>query len=142
MSIMNDMMIKVSSEAGIGFVEQIKAWWKELHDRIVLWLASLDLTSAAVIETVSFAGVGFLVGFLLRKHLRLLLMFAALLAGALWALQEFNIVAINWDQAKQAAHLLPNDTLGSLFASLVVWFKAKMAPVIGFLVGFLIGYKA
>ena len=123
-------------------LDQAGVWFGALRDKISCWVRDLNLTPAGIIEIYSYFGGGFLVGFLLKKYFRAGLVLIILFVAAGWALVEFNVVTINWGNAQNLAHVTPNDTLGTIVASLAQWCKQHLVIVVSSLVGFLLGHKA
>ncbi len=120
---------------------QIGVLLEALRLKISHMLETLELTPNKIIEICSYIGVGLFVGFLLKKYFRLVLFFGLLLVGVVWVLGEFNLVVINWDYAQNLAHVTPNDTVGTLFASTAHWLRQNLVIVLSSLFGFVVGYK-
>lgn len=121
----------------LNWLDSLKGFWQNLHDKIVLWLASLDLRSDLVIETATCVILGFLTGFILSRHLRFLVILIMMVLGLAWLFQEINFIQINWSHFNWVS----NDDLGTLITNLAQWTKAHIIAAVGFLVAFLIGYK-
>jgi len=137
----NYLVLTSKTQPDLGVLSHIKDWWQTLHDRIVLWLASMDFNSMNIIEIAMFVGAGFLVGIILQRHLKGLVIFVILLAAAGWALQGLNLIVINWDYANQLTGTVSNLSLSNLLTISVDWAKEHLVQVAGFGVGLLIGTK-
>lgn len=137
----NNLLVNVKA-AVIQMTSQATVWWGILRDKISCWLRDLDLTPDTIIEICTYAGGGFLVGFLLKKYFRMGIILIVLLVAAGWALVEFDLITINWGNAQNLTHVAPSDTLGNVLANLAFWVKAHLVIVVSGLVGFLIGHKA
>lgn len=122
-------------------VDEAGAWLIALRDKVYCWLQELDLTPSAMIEICSYLGGGFLVGFLLKKYFRAVIVLIILLGAAVWGLVEFDLISVNWSNAQNLAHVAQTDTLSTIVTNLAQWCKQHVVMVISCLIGFLIGHK-
>lgn len=127
------VIVKLANKASI--------WFEEVRIKITEWLRSVQLTPLKALEVFSYLGVGFFVGFLFKKYLRAVFLFAVLFVGVLWVLEAFDLVIINWSNLQILAHVTPNDTIGNLVNSYVQLAKQNLAIVISGFLGFVIGYR-
>lgn len=87
--------------------------------------------------------IGIAVGFTIKKTLKLGLVLVGLLVLVALALQQYDVIVINWTTLEQ----LYNDSIqqsGGLFVMLRQWAESigSLIPVAGsFVVGFLIGMR-
>ncbi len=122
-------------------ITKIGSWLEILRLKIVDLLQKLELTPVRIIEICSYLGIGFFVGFLLKKYFRIVILFSIAYIVLIWVLGEFDLVLINWSHVQSLAHVTPEDTIGSILASSVKWIKQNLAIVVSGSFGFLVGYK-
>ena len=89
------------------------------------------------------AFLGFLIGFAIKKSIKIGLFVAGILLIFLVFLSEYNIIIINWDYLKE---LYQNFVKGISFKSgylsqTLNWFKSSIPTTGGFAVGFFSGLK-
>jgi uncharacterized membrane protein (Fun14 family) len=105
------------------------------------WLNSLDLNSRKVIEIVSFFGIGFFSGFLLKKYFRYVLLSLIVLTVVAFILENSSIIHIDWNRVRSILGIASTDTIDSIFYVSFDWVKANVVSSISALIGFVIGYK-
>ena len=116
-------------------------WFQSMQLQFMDWWQNLDLTPFKIIEISSYLASGFIVGLLLKKYLRSVLIFAILFSGLVWLLGVFDLIVINWNQAQNFVHIAPDDTLGTIYTSFMFWVKANLIMVVSSLIGLVIGCK-
>jgi uncharacterized membrane protein (Fun14 family) len=109
--------------------------------KVTVWVKSLDLSTMKVAELFAYAGVGFFLGFLLKKHFRILVIFLVSVTVLLWVLAQFDVVIFNWNQVQQLANVRPTDTLNTILTNYVNLAKAHWMPLLGGVLGLLFGYR-
>ncbi len=99
-----------------------------------------DLSVSRIVELLAYFGIGFFLGFLLKRYCRyVLIAFVALIVAAI-VLQSFGFIAINWKSVQSFFGIYPHDTIGSISTSLITWIKEHILVVISSILGFIIGY--
>ncbi len=124
-----------------GFFGQMGNFLGALQVKLVNLMQKLELTPDNIIETCSYLGVGFFIGFVIKKYLKMFLGFVFLFLVTIWALDGFNLIMINWNHFQSLMHIAPNDTVGSLMHAITCWGKQNLRMVVGGLIGILLGYK-
>jgi len=140
------------TQMNVGFMQGVHDWFAASSIKVGLWLQiirlkiveimqTLELTPTKIIEICSYLGVGFFVGFLLKRYFKYVLIFVLTYVGLIWVLGESDFVLINWSHIQSLAHINPNDTVGTVFSSTFCWIRQNLALVIGSVFGFLVGYR-
>lgn len=106
---------------------------------------NFQLSRALFFDMAFFAGIGFLVGFLMRRFAAYLIAFV-LFGIALIALQEMEIIMLHVNTGKLFQILgvpLGSNVSNELIIPLIVgWLKTHMIVAITAVVGFLLGLQA
>jgi uncharacterized membrane protein (Fun14 family) len=120
-------------------------WIVELAAKINIdeFLLKFNLTTASLIEILTYSFGGILVGFLSRRYLKHVIIFGIALFLLLKGLEYTNItvVAFNWTKMKELTGIGPNDTVSNVLQNYACWIQDHMPLTIGTLIGFAIGLK-
>ncbi|MDR3647062.1 MAG: hypothetical protein P4L22_05985 [Candidatus Babeliales bacterium] len=116
-------------------------WMDSIKETLLNWYNKLDLNSNKVIELASYFAVAFFIGFILKRHARILFSCAIVLTIALLIFAYFDLAFINWSKVRELTNISPNDTLGTLIENCIIWVKQNIILVISALLGILFGYK-
>lgn len=105
-------------------------------------MQSIKGSKNLLIEVGMYLGIGFLVGFLLKKYSKYVLVALLCIAG-LVVLQQFDFVTIAFNTAKiQEVFAVRSSSLqADLFSMYWDWIKINFSIVLSFSIGFLIGLK-
>jgi len=117
-----------------SIIEKFKVWVQD-------WFTRLDLSTTKILELLTYFGVGFFVGFLLKKYFKYIFIAILILGLGLFILQNSNVISIDWVKIRQLTGVSPEDTLGSLFQIYLDWIKQNLLIIITGFVGLLVGYK-
>ncbi len=96
-----------------------------------------------IIDVLLYGGIGFLTGFLFKKHSQYLILLILFIAGC-FVLQQFNILFItfNWPKVHELMGTQPTGLTGdNLLLLSWEWIKANFVISLSFIVGFLAGLK-
>lgn len=120
-------------------------WVDTLKERVQFdKLADKAWTSRnIIIDVLLYGGIGFLTGFLFKKHSQYIILLILFIAGC-FALQQFNIVFItfNWPKIHELMGTQPTGMVGdNLLLLSWEWVKANLIISLSFVVGFLAGLK-
>ena len=118
----------------IGFFQKAKTSFFD-------WLNSQNLNSKKIIEIFAFLGVGFIVGYFLKKYFKYVLLSLVVIIVAAFILDYSSIIHIDWIKIRQILGIAPTDTIDSVFNVAIDWIKANILVTIASIVGFLLGYK-
>ena len=96
-----------------------------------------------IIDVLLYGGIGFLIGFLFKKHSQYLIFFILFFAGC-FVLKQFDIMSItfNWPRIHELMGTQPTGMVGDNLLLLGwEWIKANLAISLSFIIGFLAGLK-
>jgi len=121
--------------AAQGFLTKVQDWINSLF-------AKLQINKQTLMEIGLYLGLGFIVGFLLRKFSTYVFMVVLFIIG-LYVAQYYNLVdlAINWKQVQATFGIKSTSLDASMMSVYWEWFKLNFVIVISFAVGFLFGIK-
>ena len=101
----------------------------------------LDTSTNKLIEVVSYLGIGFFSGILIKKYFYYLIIIISTILATCYFCDQYNIFLINWDKLHEITGISSNDTIMTIFEHFSNIFKNNMACATSLLLGFLIGYK-
>ena len=101
----------------------------------------LDTSTNKLIEVVSYLGIGFFSGILIKKYFYYLIIILATVIATGYFCDQYNIILINWNKLHELTGISSNDTIMTIFEHFSTIFKNNMACMTSLLLGFLIGYK-
>lgn len=96
-----------------------------------------------IIDIALYAGLGFLLGYLVKRFSSYVIM-AAIFVVIMVALQQFEVifVAINWAKIQSVFGMQPATAAdASLMSSFWEWMKSNVLISVSFIIGFLLGLK-
>jgi uncharacterized membrane protein (Fun14 family) len=103
-------------------------------------LAQFKFSWKTITELAVGFGAGFLLGFLVKRYARQVIVLLVLFSVVLIGLEYFNFISIDWTAIKNFIGL-PTQTLESIAQEYFTWAKEHILTVVTGLIGFLIGYK-
>lgn len=118
----------------INAYEQIKA-------KAFEWFSGTDLNTIKALQIVSFFGIGFFIGFFLKKYFKEVVLIIAGLIITLIILEYFTLIDINWIALKSVAKVQGTETVEDLFSILIIYIKEQFLLIISFLIGLVIGSR-
>ncbi len=135
------------SNGGVqGTAKVMNGGWFDLFKERIQFDAMVDKAWASkniIIDVVLYGSIGFLGGFLFKKHSQYLILFILFVAGC-FVLQQFNIMSItfNWQKIHELMGTQPTGMVGDNLLILTwEWIKANLVVSLSFVVGFLAGLK-
>jgi len=122
-----------------------KGWFDTFKEKFNLdgLTEKVKTSKDKIIEVGIYLGLGFLVGFLLRRFSKFLIVLLLFIA-AIILLDQFDIikVAVNWNKVQEVFGIRVVQTVdGSLLSTYWAWVKTNFLVVFSFLIGFAIGLK-
>lgn len=121
------------------FFNTVKEHWNSFS--LKDWSEKVAGESAQAVQAAIYFAGAFVIGFFLKKHLKLILM-AIIFSVIVIKTMEYNaLLMINWEAAKTFVGLAPTADLNSLIGSFIGWVKGHILLSLATFVGFLIGYK-
>lgn len=133
---MNDTTATMPTITELGWWDQLKA--KFDGD----WIKQFDFSTQALIELAAYCGIGFLLGFLVKRYGRAVTTIVISLVVIFGALSYLQLISINWEQVRTVMGIDESASLDTLFQTIVMWVKDHVKIVVSALFGFFIGYKA
>ncbi len=124
-------------------VKTVGSWFKNIWNKVDFdkWAKELGDSSSTAIQAALYFVLGFTIGFLFRKYLKVVLT-CILLSLILVKVLEYNgVLEIDWDAVKTLFGFSPAAEWGAILDFYLAWIKARIVLVISGLVGFFIGYK-
>jgi uncharacterized membrane protein (Fun14 family) len=119
----------------IGFFEKIKGWFN--FDTIK---HKLNLSKERFFEIGIYLGVGFLVGFLLKKYAHLILWLLLFILGLVVLRQmDFITLTIDWDKVESLFGIQRTTMSASTLTLAWEWIKLNALLVISVSIGFILG---
>lgn len=135
---MVDTKVPVTSPVEKGWIETIKD--KFNFDNLT---QKFDLSKDKILTLLAYLGVGFLVGFLIKKYFRYVFVLALIITGV-YLLQRTGAITItvDWIRMNEVFGIKAMPQVdGSMFAVYWEWIKANLAVSVSFVLGFIIGWK-
>lgn len=121
--------------------EQIQGWFDNVKIKAEELLNKLDLSPSRLAELGVFLGIGFLIGFFIKKFGRpVIIVFAFMIVGLI-VLQYGGVIIIDWVKVKGFLGIAPTEQLNEVAQSWYSWAKSHLIVVVGSVVGFLLGYS-
>lgn len=105
-------------------------------------MEKFDLSKQRIIEVGIYFGVGFAIGFLMKKYANFLIA-AVITVGCVVALHYVGLLDITFhmDRVNAWFGITMPSVQGDLFYHLWEWVKSNVILVVSFVIGFLIGIK-
>ena len=127
-----------SAKTELGLFDTLK---QRLNPTAVM--KKLNLTQEKLIDMALYLGIGFLVGFLIKKYDKFIFVAVLLIVGLILA-QQAGLVSITvyWYKIQEFLGARPLEPIeGSFFSAYWEWAKANVILVASFSVGFLVGLR-
>jgi uncharacterized membrane protein (Fun14 family) len=120
-------------------------WIEQLAQKINAdtFFRKFNLTTAQVIEIITFFIGGIAAGFLAKRYFKHVIIAIVLLVVLLKGMEHFGIttVVFNWARMKELTGVGPRDTVSDIVHTYAYWLKTHIPVTIGVVVGFLLGLK-
>jgi len=124
-------------------VAQGAGWFDAIKDKSSGLFDKIRDSKESIVDVALYAGLGFLLGYLVKRFSSYLIMIAIFIV-IIVALQQFEVifVAVNWAKIQSALGMQPAATVdASLMSSCWEWMKANVLISVSFIIGFLLGLK-
>lgn len=137
------MRAPIKWEETMNETTQTKGWFDIAREKFnSSWFAQqFDFSACSVLQMLSYAGIGFASGFVLKRYATLLLTAFIAVAIVLWFLSAWSIVTIDWTVLKTSIGLDATATFDSIIRDVIVWIPQHKVLSVCVLLGFFIGYK-
>lgn len=124
-------------------VTQGTGWFDSFKDKSSNLVDKIRDSKESIVDIALYAGLGFLLGYLVKRFSAYLIMIAICIVIII-ALQQFEVifVAINWAKIQSALGMQPVTTAdSSLITTSWEWMKANVLISVSFIIGFLLGLR-
>jgi uncharacterized membrane protein (Fun14 family) len=124
-------------------VAQGAGWFGTIKEKSASLFDKIRDSKESIIDVALYAGLGFLLGYLVKRFSSYLIMIAIFIV-IIVALQQFEVifVAVNWAKIQSALGMQPVATADASFlSSCWEWMKANVLISVSFIIGFLLGLK-
>ncbi len=121
--------------------EQAQNWFEKAKVKVEETFNQLNLSNSSMTELGIALGIGFVVGFFLKKMGRPVIILLLVMALGLIALQYAGVITIDWLKIRTVFGMTATEQLNEIAQSWYAWGKVHLMMVISGVVGFLIGYN-
>lgn len=111
----------------------------EFFDTIKQRLQSFSVDN--LFEVLIYFGAGFILGLIVKYSIRYFLWFLIFSIVSLWAIQNFGIVAINYDYLKELLSVAQDYTISNLLNNTIGFVQSHIAESLGLLLGFYLSWE-
>jgi len=118
-------------------------WADAVKEKSAGFIQKVRDSKDQIFDVALYGGLGFLLGYLVKKFSSYLIMLAIFVV-IIVALQQFELVfvAINWAKIQSALGIQPVVAAdASLVGSIWEWVKVNIIISVSFIIGFLLGLK-
>jgi len=116
-------------------------WWESLEQYFEQFIQKLGVTLQDIVQMLSFFGIGFLTGFLLKKYMRYFFIITSIMIIFLIVFDHFGIILINWSHVQQLTGIDPTNTIQQVGEHVIALVKENIILTISGFFGFIIGYR-
>lgn len=132
------MIQTTSAQAG---AYQITPWWESLERYFEQSIQKLGVTLQDIVQIVAFLGIGFFIGFLLKKYLRYFFILTITMIVFFIVFDRFGIILVNWSHVQQLTGIDPQSTIQQCGERMLFLVTENVILTISGLIGFIIGYR-
>ena len=107
------------------------------------FLKRFHITTAVVLETFSYFTVGVLLGIVVKRYLKqiIILVIALLVLIKTFEYMGVGAMTLNWIRIKALIGIGPQDTLDSVVRFYTLWVQTHVRHVVSLMIGLLVGIK-
>jgi len=116
-------------------------WWESVEQYCEQMVLRLGVTLQDIVQILSFLGIGFFVGFLLKKYLRYFFIITFFMFMFFIIFDHFGIILVNWSHVQQITGIDPSSTIRQCSESIMVVVRENIVLTISGFIGFIIGYR-
>lgn len=120
---------------------QTLPWWQSIQQQLESWVQQFNISLQDIARIVSFFGIGFFTGFLLKKYLRYFFIITLTLIFFFIVFDRFGIILVDWVHIQQLTGIDPQSTIQQTGEQILAMAQAHIILVISGFIGFLIGYR-
>ena len=127
------------AQGASGMLETVKNFFTSFD--LKQWAEKIGGSSAEAIEAAVYFGLCFAIGFLFKKHFKLVFACLVVSAFVVLGLDYLGMIMIDWAAIKGTLGISAGMNFNALVTSFFDWIKAHLLLFIASVVGFFVGYK-
>lgn len=118
-----------------------ESWFETVKEKLQDMYESFDFSNDNLIKIATYVGVGFGIGFSIKKFGSLLFFGIMMACLALYGLQYFDLLTVNIDKLKLFLGFADQVTLPDVVNLYWEWIKNHLLLSVSFCIGCVVGYK-
>ena len=122
-----------------GVLETVKHFFTSFD--LKQWAEKIGGSSAEAIEAAVYFGLCFAIGFLFKKHFKVIFMCLAVSAFVVLGLDYLKMIMIDWPAIKASLGISAGMNFNAIVTGFFDWVKEHLLLFIASVVGFFVGYK-
>ena len=124
-----------------GTQVQAMPWWRMVQQQSEALIQRLNISLQHIVRILSFFGIGFFVGFLLKKYLRYFFIITLTLIFFFIVFDRFGVILVDWTHIQQLTGVDPQSTIQHTGEQVLSIIQEHIVLVVSGLIGFVIGYR-
>ena len=124
-----------------GIQAQAMPWWRMVQQQFEALIQRLNISLQDIVRILSFFGIGFFVGFLLKKYLRYFFIITLTLIFFFIVFDRFGVILVDWSHIQQLTGVDPQSTIQYTGEQILLIIQEHIILVISGFIGFVIGYR-
>jgi len=116
-------------------------WWESVERYFEQSIQKLGVTLQDIVQILSFLGIGFFLGFLLKKYMRYFFIITLVMIVFFVVFDRFGIILIDWAHIQQLTGIDPNSTIQQCGECILMVVRDNLVLSISCIIGFIIGYR-
>lgn len=128
-----------AAQGAAGVLETVKNFFTNFD--LKQWAEKIGGSSAEAIEAAVYFGLCFAIGFLFKKHFKLVFVCLAVSAFVVLGLDYLGMIVIDWPAIKATLGISAGVDFNALVTRFFDWVKEHLLLFIASVVGFFVGYK-
>ncbi len=126
-------------QGALGMIETVKQFFTNFD--LKQWAEKIGGSSAEAIQAAVYFGLCFAIGFLFKKHFKLIFMCLVFSVFVVLGLDYLGMIIIDWPAIKATLGISAGVDLNILVTRFFDWVKEHLLLFIASVVGFFVGYK-
>ena len=124
-----------------GTQVQAMPWWRMVQQQSEALIQRLNISLQDIVRILSFFGIGFFVGFLLKKYLRYFFIITLTLIFFFIVFDRFGVILVDWTHIQQLTGVDPQSTIQHTGEQVLSIIQEHTVLVVSGFIGFVIGYR-
>jgi len=121
--------------------KEIMPWWGALERYFEQFIQRLGVTLQDIVQILSFLGIGFFVGFLLKKYMRYFFIITLAMVIFFIIFDRFGIILIDWSHVQHLTGIDPSNTIQQCGEGIFMLIRDNIILTGSGFIGFIIGYR-